>query len=418
MITPCVQDFKPDLAAVGYTSVFVHFPDTPISATISAFPGKVRPPPKLQRDAPRSPSSPAKPAKGLKHFRSLTALKPTHRARASPKSTVMRGPPSPALRSPATKKAAASAAVSAAKRSKYAKFRPPPLAAELALAQLADGGSLEDHIRRFAEAQAKAGGAAERTADGRLVGVADVFRDGTGAVWRDQDEEWEYAHLLGGDDESEQSWVRFGSPNKPGAASPLKSAAGKLAAAEEDEVRRGSVSSQDSDLDPRYAMRAEDERDDLAAFGGALAAACARRPGMSVLAIPARSRRAAKHLRKPEFLLDVFPVPEGATAPQQAAPAPTKPKTRRRPAPLKLTPPSPAFKCPTNPMDTVLGREDFIAASFAPEPAPARRTHTRAPAPVSLRPSVDAAQVSAKKTPTKLGMRGLLRAMGGKKSDM
>ncbi|TFY78133.1 hypothetical protein EWM64_g5880 [Hericium alpestre] len=38
-----------------------------------------------------------------------------------------------------------------------------------------------------------------------------------------------------------------------------------------DEVRRGNMSSQDLDLDPRYAMRAEDERDDLAAFRSALA---------------------------------------------------------------------------------------------------------------------------------------------------
>ena len=427
VITPSVKDFKPDLTAVGYTSVFVHFPETPLSATIPLYTGagnKSRPPPSFTRvpAVPRSPSSPVKPAKGLKHFRSLSALKTGRRTRS--KSSAMRAPPSPAMKSPvyASSKAAraqASAAISANKKSKYAKFRPPPLAAELALAQLADGGSIEDHIRRFAEAQAKAGGATEVTRDGRLIGVSDVYRDGAGGVWRDQDEEWEYAHLLGGDEEwcgSEESWVRFGSPTKPRKSS--------LVPSENDEIRRGSVSSQDSDLDPRYAMQAEDSRDDLAAFGSALAPACARRPGMSVLAIPARTRRTARHLRKPEFLLNAFPVPEGVVASTPAmhpVKAPSA-KQRKRPAPLTLTPPSPAFKCPTNPLDAEQVRDDFLAASFAPAvPPKSARTRPEVPrqvaalSPLSPRPVQKAI---AKKPSAKLGMRSLFRAMGGKKGDL
>ncbi|KAI0642004.1 hypothetical protein C8Q79DRAFT_986836 [Trametes meyenii] len=439
IITPSVRDFKPDLTAVGYTSVFVHFPETPSSA--SPFTSKTRPPStSARRSPPRSPSSPVRPTKGLKSFRSLSALRPTRRVRS--KSINMRGPPSPALsisanakKSPTHSKASraqASASVSASKKSKYAKFRPPPLATELALAQLADGGSLEDHIRRFAEAQAKAGGAAEFTRDGRLVGVSDVYRDGAGGLWRDQDEEWEYAHLLGGDEEfcgsEDGSWVRFGSPTKTRKPS-------LVAVAEADgEVRRGSVSSQDSDLDPRYAMGAEDERDDLAAFGSALAPACARRPGMSVLAIPARTRRTAKHLRKPEFLLDAFPVPGGAypptaiAAPRAAERQQAQAKQRRRPAPLTLTPPSPAFKCPTNPLDAERVRDDFLASSFAPAPAPApthapRRTHAPAQPQASFPPVQQSAPISAKKVstgskPVVMSVRGLLRAMGGKKGDL
>ncbi|KAI8996490.1 hypothetical protein BD414DRAFT_478200 [Trametes punicea] len=432
VITPSVKDYKPDLTAVGYTSVFVHFPETPLSATI--FTNKTRPTRSTQRGSPRSPSSPVNPGKGLKSFRSLSALKPTRRVRS--KSITMRGPPSPPIPvAVSTKKssmqsktvrAEASAAVSASKKSKYAKFRPPPLATELALAQLADGGSIEDHIRRFAEAQAKAAGATELTRDGRLVGVSDVYRDGAGGVWRDQDEEWEYAHLLGGDDESEDSWVRFGSPTKPRKASVAVVAEG------DSNVRRGSVSSQDSDLDPRYAMRAEDDRDDLAAFGGALSPACARRPGMSVLAIPARTRRTAKHLRKPEFLLDVFPVPAGsspsADVPHAAQAAQVKEKQiagkqRRRPAPLTLTPPSPAYKCPTNPMDAEQVRDDFLASSFAPAPAPARP-----PAPMPVVPSsgwstqqpmtILAKKPAANAKPVVISVRGLFRAMGGKKGDL
>ena len=431
VITPCIKDFKHDLTAVGYTSVFVHFPETPLSATLPLYSTVVenRPPPFFNRNpsVPASPSSSVRPVKSLKHFRSLSALKTGRRART--KSSATRAPSSPAMKSPVrgsskAARAQANAAISASKKSKYAKFRPPPLATELALAQLADGGSMEDHIRRFASAQAKADGATEVTRDGRLVGVSDVYRDGMGGVWRDQDEEWEYAHLLGGDDDwcgSEESWVRFGSPKTKSRKSSLVPSM-----SENDDPRRGSVSSQDSDLDPRYAMHAEDTRDDLAAFGSALAPACARRPGMSVLAIPARARRTAKHLRKPEFLLNAFPVPEGVVAASvsvsmQASKAPS-PKQRRRPAPLKLTPPSPAFKCPTNPMDAEQVRDDFLAASFAPVPPPKSATYRRvealAPrtvAPLSPRPIQDA---GAKKVATKLGMRGLFRAMGGKKGDL
>ncbi|EIW59775.1 uncharacterized protein TRAVEDRAFT_167296 [Trametes versicolor FP-101664 SS1] len=437
VITPSIKDFKPDLTAVGYTSVFVHFPETPHSATV--FTSKTRPPLSPQRIAPRSPSSPVRPVKGLKSFRSLSALRPTRRIRS--KSITMRGPPSPPLNMsiPAKKSSAhakasraqESAAVSASKKSKYAKFRPPPLATELALAQLADGGSIEDHIRRFAEAQARAGGATEMTRDGRLVGVSDVYRDGAGGVWRDQDEEWEYAHLLGGDDEwcesEDGSWVRFGSPTKAARKASVVVAGG--------DVRRGSVSSQDSDLDPRYAMRAEDEgADDLARFGSALAPACARRPGMSVLAIPARTRRTAKHLRKPEFLLDAFPVPSSPTstshhhAPQAVQLSERQlaaKQQRRRPAPLTLTPPSPAFKCPMNPLDADRVRDDFLASSFAPAHAP-RRTHSAQPQPQPQQPIASpapprggeqAATIVAKKPAVK-NVRGFLRAMGMKKGDL
>ncbi|KAF9820542.1 hypothetical protein IEO21_01245 [Rhodonia placenta] len=311
---------------------------------------------------------------------------------------------------------AANETVSKAKKSKYAKYRPPPLAAELALAQLADGGKMDDHIRRFAEAQARAGGA--MVVDGKLVGVGDVWRDGEGGVWRDQDEEWEYAHLLGGDDQlraSDGGWERFGSGSASNSA--------------DGEEHRGSVSSQDSDLDPRYAMQAEGERDDLAVFGSAVMPSAMRKPGMSVLAIPTRHRRTAPHLRKPEFLLDVFPVPDNADAQplsqlssngQQAR---ATGKERRRPAPLTLPPPSPASKAPMNPLDDT--RKAFIENSFAPPPAPSPATHRqhhqrpveppRTPARVDSRPTTVRKMAFGGKSTIKMDMRGLLKVMGGKR---
>jgi len=312
--------------------------------------------------------------------------------------------------------------VSKSKKSKYAKYRPPPLATELALAQLADGGKMDDHVRRFAEAQARAGGA--QVVDGRLVGVGDIWRDGAGGVWRDQDEEWEYAHLLGGDQDfnaSDASWVRFGSAS--------------AASSGPDEERRGSTSSQDSDLDPRYAMQA-DSGDDLAVFGSALMPSAMSKPGMSVLALPSRARRAAPHLRKPEFLLDVFPVPDGPApvkgkqplSPHVSNTPQVRPfgKERRRPAPLALAPPSPTVKVPANPLDDV--RKDFLEHSFAPAPAPKVRDenrhhhHPQRPSePQHTSTRVDSRSAVARKIAAsgkgslKMDVRGFLKVMGGKK---
>lgn len=162
-------------------------------------------------------------------------------------------------------------------------------------------------------------------------------------------------------------WVQFGDEKK---------------AAVEDDVRRGSVStmsSQDSDLNPVYVVQPAEEQDDLAAYGSALAPMALHRPGVSVLSLPVRTRCTAKHLRKPEYLLDIaFPRGSpgsprsprfyvGACPPSPAVRAKPKGPARRRPAPLKLSPPSPALKRPTNsPLDPEKVRKDFLDSSFAP----------------------------------------------------
>ncbi|KAF7792622.1 hypothetical protein EIP86_003719 [Pleurotus ostreatoroseus] len=344
-ITPSIQDFKPDLTAVGYTSIFVNIPNTPFT-----------PPEYSQAPPPPSPKVvPSSPIKGaqrvIKRFQSLSTLRSAKRARA-------KAPPSPPIKnahSPiaATQSRPQPTGAVKGKKAKVAKLRPAPLANDFALAQLIDGGSIEDHAREFARAHAKAAGAKEE--DGQLVGVGDLWRDGEGGVWMDCDEAWEYAHLLG--KESPQSdWVCFEDGGK--------------ATSEE---RPQSLSTLDSDLSPRYAMQAEfDARDDLAAFTRASDREL-RKPGMSVLTIPSRSRRSAKHLRKPEFLLNVFPVPLSPKgtgplmSPRIAAfrTATLKTKIHRRPAPLKLLPPAPASKFPTNP-DLDQNRRDFLEDSFVP----------------------------------------------------
>ncbi|KAH7910054.1 hypothetical protein BJ138DRAFT_153045 [Hygrophoropsis aurantiaca] len=350
--TPSVRDFKADLTAVGYTSVFLQLPNTPISATL---PITLTTRTDKHIPVPATPSSPNRKPRTLSRFRSLSVLK-----RGRSKSAA---PPSPVGHRMKAKEISAAAVVKR-KKAKYA-MRPAPLANELALMQFADGGDMDSHIKRIMEQQAKA-----IAGPGRVAGVSDVYRDGEGGIWWDQEEEWEYAHLLSGNDANahgtgDLQWVTFAN-NSPTAVQ-----------VSEPEERRGSVSTQDSDLDPRFIVHATDhfDADDLAAFGSALAPISTRKPGMSVLSLPARPRRAAKHLRKPDFLVDAafsraLASPKSPKfAPAAFATPATKPKgkARRRPAPLNLSPPSLGLKRPTNsPVDADKIRQDFLGSSFAP----------------------------------------------------
>ena len=307
--------------------------------------------------------------------------------------------------------------------------------------QFADGGSMDSHVKRVMEAQAKA--AAGHGA--QSVGVGDVFRDGKGGLWWDQDEEWEYAHLLGGEQvvgggEEEMEWVQF---DVPGDDEDKENDGALAIAGLAGEDRRGSVSTQDSDLDSRYIMQPADEQPDdgLAAFGGALAPLTLRKPGMSVLSLPSRPRRTAKHLRKPEFMLDIAAFgpssPRGkfsATSPTVGSFVKTKPKgkARRRPAPLKLAPLGPGLKRPSNsPVDHEKVRRDFIEASFAPSPASPVKAAPLSPAvsmavargrmrKLSISALMSSESLAAKKAvPSRLNMnvKGLLKSVGGGKRD-
>ncbi|KAG1908073.1 uncharacterized protein F5891DRAFT_1181095 [Suillus fuscotomentosus] len=279
---------------------------------------------------PPVPTSPTRKSRGLTRLRSLSGLKYRGRSKSAAPS------------SPTKMKAKAAAASSAAvvKRKK---------------------ANMESNIKRVMEAQARAG----------APGVSDVYRDGEGGVWWDQDEEWEYAHLLAAGEDGaaggmgDLGWVTFGG-DKSSSANP-----------DVDEERRGSVSTQDSDLDTRYIVQPTDhlDTDDLAVFGSALTPLATRKPAMSVLALPSRPRRAAKHLHKPDYLLNVafsggFASPKSpAFAMSACANGVAKPKgkARRRPAPLTLTPPSPALRQPSNsPMDVERTRKDFFESSFEP----------------------------------------------------
>ena len=406
-ITPAAAEFQPDLTALGYTSVFVHFPDTPMSPEMVS-----------KYSSSHLASSGLLPTKdtrrGLKQFKSLTSLKSARRARSRAPSSPPYSP-AKAFADAKRSRALSNAAVTRTKKSKYATLRPAPLSNELALAQLLDGGYLEDHVKRHAELQAKAAGVVNT--DGLLVGVGDVWRDEEGGIWLDQDEQWEYVHLLGGEEDfcaSDAQWVQFSSPKQV------------------DDERRESLSTQDSDLSARYAMNTETEsHNDLMVFGGDLLSTTVIKPGMSVLAIPSRSHRTAKHLRKPEFLLDVFPVPRSPTNNVSGPRSPCSPritashtgrssrpkgKARRRPAPLTLVPHSPALKRPMNPdADSEQMRNEFLMDTFTPRPR--NRISRMSP---SQRHGVAVFQAVPRKLtmakPSIISMKGLFKGMGYKKS--
>lgn len=325
-----------DLTALGYASVFVHFPKTPTTPSPYLRARQEQQHPQVE-EAPTKPLSAAPYAhipippiptddtppkrKGMKRFRSLTML----RSKAA-KST---GPPSPsALSSKSAAKKTVSrdpASIVKAKQVKNKHVAPPPtLANEIALMQFAEGGSTNDNVRRIMEAQSKAAGTG---------GVGDAYRDGKGGLWWDADEEMEYAPLLGGKtaqdlikdgQDVEMEWEAFGSA----AASPLA----PFLSRNGDVIRRTSVSTQDSDLQPQYILPVPETLDDRV-----LSSQRVGPPSMSVLALPSRPRRTALHLQKPAtFLLDAAAfAPNSPRSPGFKAHTPqSRGKARRRPAPL------------------------------------------------------------------------------------
>lgn len=342
--TPSVKDFKADLTSVGYTSVFVHLPNTPFSATMPVMSNTTNAP-VLASPVKKSTTN----TRTLKHFRSLTILRSRSRPRSKSTGTL---PSSPIKKSSSkatsNSKATKAATIAHQKKSKYAALLPPPLANDLALMQFADGGDMDANIQRLMLAQSKGAGG----------GVGDVHRDGKGGVWWDGDEELEYAHLLDGDGEME--WVEFDAEGEP---------------------KRESVSTLNSDLDPSRVVQPADDLPCIPPIPTTKT--------KTVLTIPARSSKELKKPLQASYLLDfeiTFP-PSPSFPPSPRSPAhtrfcasPTRARfhaspasrrrnmgsSRRRPAPLKLTPPSPGFKKPTNSPGQV--RKDFIEASFAPSP--------------------------------------------------
>ena len=286
-----------------------------------------------------------------KTSRSFAVLKLRPRSKSTTTNPTL--PPSP------TKKK--STTVAKRNKARNAYLRPAPLANELELMQFMDGGRLDSHAKRVMHAQARAAAPIYSKSKDVPLPVGDVFRDGAGGLWWDQEEEWEYAHLLANHDDHD-SWVHFSDKENAHPSSPY-------------DDRRGSVSTHDSELDPRSIVKPSSE-DNLAAFGGAIPPLVLRKPVSSVLARAhsGRTRRptVSTTLRplSPRSTTGRFPVSAGASP----FAIPKKGKPRRRPAPLKL---APIALCPSggpwkrhvasqSPVDAEKARRDFLAGSFVP----------------------------------------------------
>lgn len=388
------------LESLGYTSAFLNLQGLP-KRNISVSKG--------QGEAVPSQRT-------LKHSRSFSLFRQRTQSTPAPPSPTLSRTPTPTQAMMSSYKApsrthsrthSVASTVTKSKKSKYTRERPPPLATDLALAQFMDGGNVEDQIKRYNDARAKSVGSTK--VNGQLVGVGDVYRDENGNVWRDREEALEHARLL--KDEAENGWVKFRSHLE---ASDRSGKAADLSA--EDEERRGSVStqatqdSQDSDLNPRYAMDAETSND-LAGFDRL-------KLDSPALSLPSQSQQVAKHLRKSEELLNTFPVPGSPRSPltprpyvstAQSAPRDDS-KIRRRPTPLELAPQSPAFVCPTSPPhDADELRRAFLDSSFAPAP-----TGALSPARGGI-PSTAGVKPTSKQNMLNVNMKGLLKAVGRRK---
>ena len=254
------------------------------------------------------------------------------------------------------------------------------------------------------EAQAKAA-----AGSGPDVGVGDIYRDGNGGIWWDADEEWEYTHLLAdtgattapiskANNSMAVDWEDF-------TTEPCHSLANK------ENERRDSVSSQDSDLDPKYLVTVPEHTPggfNAPVEDRVLASHKIGGPGMSILSQPSRPRRKALHLNKAEFLVDIAAF--GPRSPNKSSvvvpstiPKP-KGQARRRPAPLKLAHQAQnavVVRRPgLNTLESV--KREFIADSFAPVSA----TATKTAGPRSAAAAPPPQQVLNTK-PSRMNMRGI-----------
>ncbi|EIN06295.1 hypothetical protein PUNSTDRAFT_127629 [Punctularia strigosozonata HHB-11173 SS5] len=399
--TPSTAEGFNFLICAGYSAAFLRIPVPPTPAT-AAIPSSNGADGFKDIPIPPIPASPAK-SKGMR-LRSLSLFK-RGRSKSVMGATSGSGPTpplSPALAtsktSSGTTKSQRSASIAAKKRRKYPKLPAPlplTLAQEAELAQLLDGGSTRTNVQRVMRDKAVANGTAE--------GVAVATKDENGVWWEDAEEREEFVHLLADKDKDTSpgaQWVEFFFAGA-GATSPSTGVVSATTA---------------SSLDPRCLVLPA--TDDLALFGFApFDSVVTSQSGgnKSVLAIPARPRRAAEHLRRPALLHDAFvALPSSPRSPK----APRSPKSsspryphafsrrvRRRPTPLKLSPPSPAVKRAVNGQGqpTADARKGFLEDSFEPESVP-----MTAPLPVAAAQQTDAV-TAARVVSRKPSMWKLLR---------
>ena len=415
--TPFSPDANFDFAAFGYASIFV---DVPVSTPITGTPDNYNPKPMARLPSRNDTSTDSRVTKstGAGMFKRLLGSKPKatkSQANAQKKggkagtNTVVSDYLSVSLakRSKYTEKP--SSTVEKKKREVYAAALPPTVKQEAQMRQAMEGGSLEYNIQRVMEEKAKREGTAVKvnSAEGIKVveGVEAAHRDGRGGIWWDQEEQWEFAHLLAANRVplsarciGSETWVTFDNT--------------KSKEDERDDFTDLSSlpSSKCTDLyHIRPLLVIDDSTDQLvygrvkrssSVVGSMILPSPSTKSSNIVLAIPSRPTR-AKHLLQPGFLKDVVAVPPTPSTPSAYSHSSSHPRSPGRvtrfvvggssssnparrqrsrsrsiirkqrksaPPPLKIVPLGPATKLAVNVEPEDESRRLFLEDSFRPDP--------------------------------------------------
>ena len=426
--TPFSADAKFDFTAFGYASIFVDVP-----ASTPTTPDIYKPKPMTRLPSPHEavtapiPTTPHTKPNGTGMLKRLLGNKPKAKSQTRPKGATGKmdtvvsdcAPVSLKKRSASVEKSPVS--VEKQKREVYLGVLPPTVKQEAQMRQAVEGGSLECNIRKVMEEKAMQEGNATniKTIEGRRVveGVETAHRDERGGIWWDQEEQWEFAHLLASNKvplsarcSSAEGWVTFN----------------HLKEFEKDDLSELSSlpSSKYTDLYHSRPLVVTDEAAEQLVRGRAkrrssvagsiILPSPSAKPSNILLAIPSRPNR-GRHLR-PGFLKDVIAVPPTPSTPSAFSQASSRPprsparatrfvvntsvasgrqRSRSRslprrqrkpiPPPLKIIPICPVNKLAVNVDPEEEDRRIFLDDSFKPGPitmAPRRSRETAALRPL------------------------------------
>ena len=414
--TPFPADAKFDLTAFGYSSVFVNVAiSTPITPDAHKPKPMTRLPSRHEAVTSSAPVTPVTKSTGV--FKRLLGNK--SKSTKSQGKTQTKG--GKAAADPAiseyvsvshkkrSKYTEQPSGVEKKKREVYAAALPPTVKQEAQMRQAMEGGSLEYNIRKVMEEKAKREGTAVKVncAEGvkAVEGVEAAHRDAQGGIWWDQEEEWEFAHLLAANKVpvsarcvGSEGWVTFD----------------RLKAKKEDDQDgftdlSSLPSSKCTDLyHVRPLLVLEDPVDQIvrcrmkrssSVVGSVILPSPSTKSSKIILAIPSRPTR-AKHLQ-PGFLKDVVAIPPTPLTPstysqsssqprsparvtrfvvggsstsgsarRQRSRSRSVPRKQRKPAPppLKIVPLGPATKLAVNVEPEDEGKRLFLEDSFRPNP--------------------------------------------------
>jgi len=413
--TPFSPDANFDFAAFGYASIFVNVPvSTPVTGTPESH--NPKPMARLPSRNDAVTSSRVTKSTGAGMFKRLLGSKPkTAKPQANSQKKGGKAKTvasdydylsvSLAKRSKYTEQPSA---VEKKKREIYAAALPATVKQEAQMRQAMEGGSLEYNIQKVMEEKAKREGTAVKvnSAEGNKVveGVETAHRDGRGGIWWDQEEQWEFAHLLAANRVpvsarcvGSETWITFDNT--------------KSKEDERDDFTDLSSlpSSKCTDLHYiRPLLVIDDSTEQLvygrvkrssSVVGSMVLPSPSTKSSNIVLAIPSRPTR-TKHLLEPGFLKDVVAVPPTPSTPSAYSHSSSHPRSPGRvtrfvvgssssspsrrqrsrsrsiprkqrksaPPPLKIVPLGPATKLAVNVEPEDDGRRLFLEDSFKPDP--------------------------------------------------